>query len=170
MRSDYLCALLLRLLSWCHPRGIGLRSRHIPGCLNIIADKLSRRNQSPDRVVHISAGFQSLVLKMGAATCGAFLQPSSVTNSPSFLFTGTRSNSLGNRHPESAVGESGCLHLPSSLPARSHNLQGDGSRLSQDDSDCSRVVQHALVLGPGQFYRFRSLSGSLYKGSGNTAR
>ena len=59
------------------------------------------------------------------------------------------------------VGESGCLHLPFSLPARPHNLQDDGSRLSQDDSYCSRVVPHALVLGPGQFYRFRSLSGSL---------
>ena len=70
-------------------------------------------------------------------------------------FTSIGSNSLGSRCPDSAVGESGCLHLLSSLPARPHNLQGEGSRLSQDDSDCSRVVQHALVLGPGQFYHFR---------------
>ena len=54
------------------------------------------------------------------------------------------------------MGESGCVHLPSSLSGRPHNLQGDGSRLSQDDSDCSRVVQHALVLGPAHFDRFRS--------------
>ena len=45
MRSGSLCALLWRLLSWCHPRGIGLRARHIPGRLNVIADKLSRHNQ-----------------------------------------------------------------------------------------------------------------------------
>ena len=45
MRSDSLCALLWRLLSWCHPRGIVLRARHIPGRLNVIADKLSRHNQ-----------------------------------------------------------------------------------------------------------------------------
>ena len=45
MRSGSLCALLLRLLSWCHPRGIVLRARHIPGRLNVIADKLSRHNQ-----------------------------------------------------------------------------------------------------------------------------
>ena len=81
MRSGSLCALLLRLLSWCHPRGIVLRSRYIPGHLNVIADKLSRRNQL-NRVVPIRAGFQSLVLKLGPATCGAFRQPSSVTNSP----------------------------------------------------------------------------------------
>ena len=41
MRSGSLCALLWRLLSWCHPRGISLRARHIPGRLNVIADKLS---------------------------------------------------------------------------------------------------------------------------------
>ena len=41
MRSGSLCALL----SWCHPRGIVLRARHIPGRLNVIADKLSRHNQ-----------------------------------------------------------------------------------------------------------------------------
>ena len=45
MRSGSLCALLWRLLSWCHPRGIVLRVRHIPGRLNVIADKLSRHNQ-----------------------------------------------------------------------------------------------------------------------------
>ena len=40
MKSGSLCALLWRLLSWCHPRGIVLRARHIPGRLNVIADKL----------------------------------------------------------------------------------------------------------------------------------
>ena len=45
MKSGTLCALLWRLLSWCHPRGIVLRARHIPGHLNVIADKLSRHNQ-----------------------------------------------------------------------------------------------------------------------------
>ena len=45
MRSDSLCALLWRLLSWCHLRKIVLRARHIPGRLNVIADKLSRHNQ-----------------------------------------------------------------------------------------------------------------------------
>ena len=45
MRSGSLCALLWRLLSWCHPRKIVLRARHIPGRLNVIADKQSRHNQ-----------------------------------------------------------------------------------------------------------------------------
>ena len=45
MRSGSLSALLWRLLSWCHSRGITPKARHIPGRLNVIADKLSRHNQ-----------------------------------------------------------------------------------------------------------------------------
>ena len=168
MRSDSLCALLLRLLSWCHPRGIVLRSRHIPGRLNVIADKLSRRNQVTRQSGPYLSWFSISGAQDGPDHMGACCNPVQ-SQTPQVCFTGQQPSSLGSRRPESAVGESGCLHLPSSLPARPHNLQGEGSRLSQDDFDCSRVVQHALVLGPGQFYRFRSLSGSLYKGSGNTA-
>ena len=45
MRSGSLCALLWRLLLWCNQREIVLRARHIPGHLNVIADKLSRHKQ-----------------------------------------------------------------------------------------------------------------------------
>ena len=45
MRSGSLCALLWRLLSWCHPRKIVLQPRHIPGRLSVIADKLCSHNQ-----------------------------------------------------------------------------------------------------------------------------
>ena len=45
MRSGSLCALLWRLLSWCNLREICLRASHIPGRLNVIADKLPRHRQ-----------------------------------------------------------------------------------------------------------------------------
>ena len=45
MKSGSLCALLWRLLMWCNQRQIVLRARHIPGHLNVIADKLSRHGQ-----------------------------------------------------------------------------------------------------------------------------
>ena len=45
MRSGSLCALLWRLLSWCSLREVCLRARHIPGRLNVIADKLSCHRQ-----------------------------------------------------------------------------------------------------------------------------
>ena len=45
MRSGSLCALLWRLLSWCNHKQIGLRARHISGCLNVVADNLSSNIQ-----------------------------------------------------------------------------------------------------------------------------
>ena len=48
------------------------------------------------------------------------------------------------------MGESGCLRFSSSLPAQLSDLKGSGSGLSQNDPNCPRVAQHALVLGSGQ--------------------
>ena len=45
MKSGSLCALLWRILSWC-TRQVTLRACHIPGRLNMIADKLSRLGQT----------------------------------------------------------------------------------------------------------------------------
>ena len=42
MKSGSLCALLWRILSWCTRKQVTLKARHIPGRLNVIADKLSR--------------------------------------------------------------------------------------------------------------------------------
>ena len=121
----------------------------------------------PDRVVPISAGVQSLVLKMGPATCRPLCNPVQ-SQAPQVCITGTGSNSLGSRRRESTIGESVCLRLPSSFTARPSNLQGDGSRLSQNDSDCSRVAQHAMVLGPSQSIGSDSLQAPPAKGSGDT--
>ena len=46
MRSGPLCALLWRILTWCSHRQVTLKARHIPGHLNVIADKLSRLGQT----------------------------------------------------------------------------------------------------------------------------
>ena len=46
MKSGSLCALLWRILSWCTRQQVTLRARHIPGRLNVIADKLSRLGQT----------------------------------------------------------------------------------------------------------------------------
>ena len=43
--SAEICALLWRLMTWCHHYHIILKARHIPGCLNVMADLLSRSNQ-----------------------------------------------------------------------------------------------------------------------------
>ena len=117
----------------------------------------------PDRVVPISAGVQSLVLQMGPTTSGPICSPVQ-SQAPSVCFTGTGSDSLGSRHAESAMRESGCVCLSSSFPS-----QPDRSRLSQNDPDCSRVAQHALVLGPSHSIGPDSLQAPPAKGSSDTA-
>ena len=46
MRSGSLCALLWRILIWCARKLVTLKARHIPGMLNVVADKLSRLGQN----------------------------------------------------------------------------------------------------------------------------
>ena len=40
-----MCALLWKIMTWCHHYQITLKARHIPGCLNVMAGLLSRSNQ-----------------------------------------------------------------------------------------------------------------------------
>ena len=43
--SVEMCALLWRIMTWSHHSHITLKARHILGCLNVMADLLSRSNQ-----------------------------------------------------------------------------------------------------------------------------
>ena len=40
--SAEMCALLWKIMTWCHHYHITLKARHIPGCLNVMAELLSR--------------------------------------------------------------------------------------------------------------------------------
>ena len=46
MSSGPLSALLFRILTWCTRKQVTLKARHIPGRLNVVADKLSRLGQT----------------------------------------------------------------------------------------------------------------------------
>ena len=47
------CALLRKIMTWCHHYHITLKARDIPGCLNVISDLLSRSNQSTEWSLHL---------------------------------------------------------------------------------------------------------------------
>ena len=68
MKSGSLCALLWRILSWRTRQQVTLRARHIPGRLNVIADKLSRLGQT------IQTEW-SLHLEVFQAVCSRWHQP-----------------------------------------------------------------------------------------------
>ena len=99
-----------------------------------------------NRVVTSSRSVPSCMLKVASATSGPVchqVQQQTTT----VCITGTRPPGLG----------SGCTLLggpgPIRLPTGSHLGQSGGEApglpLQQNNSDCSRVAQHALVLGPG---------------------
>ena len=161
MKSGFLCALLWRLLSWCHPRGIVLRARHIPGRLNVIADKLSRHNQVIQTEWSLSQEVFNLLCSRWASSF--VCKPVQSQSSP-VCITGTGPSSLGSRCPESSMGGYGRVRFSSNLSDQPSDFQGDGSGLSQDDSHCSRVAKHALVLGPGEVVGSDPLQSSPTKG------
>ena len=133
MKSGSLCALLWRLLSWCHPRGISLRARHIPGRLNDIADKLSRHNQ----VIQTEWSLSQKVFKLlCSSSCGS-VRDLVQSQAPEVCFTSTGSVGLGSRRPELAVGTSERVRLSPDLPAP------PGSLLR--DQGCLRIV----LIAPG---------------------
>ena len=68
MKSGSLCALLWRILSWCTRQQVTLRARHIPGRLNVIADKLSRLGQT----IQTEWSFHPAVFQ---AVCSRWHQP-----------------------------------------------------------------------------------------------
>ena len=111
--SVEMCALLWRIMTCCHHSRITLKARHIPGCLNVMADLLSRLNQGTvDRMVTTSTGVQTDLLKVVHSPRGPIRhlsepQPSTVRVSY------PRPEGLGHRCSKHKLDRSHCLCLPS---------------------------------------------------------
>ena len=58
--SAEMCALLWKIMTWCHHYQITFKARDIPGCLNVMADILSRSNkvQSTEWSLHLQVFHQ----------------------------------------------------------------------------------------------------------------
>ena len=146
MKSGSLCALLCRILSWCIRKQVTLKASHIPGRLNVIADKLSRLGQT------IQTEW-SLHPQVFQTICSRWHQPQVD------LFA-TRFN---NKLPQfvspvpdpqawavdalSVLGKSGPICLSTSSHLGQSGGEVTGLPLQQDHSDCTGMAQHALVLG-----------------------
>ena len=120
-----------------------LKARHIPGHLNVIADKVSRPGQT------IQTEW-SILPKVFQSICSQWYQPQVylfVTNN-STCFTGTKTPGIGSGCTQPALGGCGPLWLPTSRHLGQSSGEVAGLPMRQNHSDCSRVAQHALVLGP----------------------
>ena len=146
MKLGPLCALLWRILTWCTRNQVTLKARHIPGRLNVIADKLSRLGQT------IQTEW-SLNPEIFPAICNRW-------HIPQVDLFATRFNNklpqfvspvpgLGSGCSKPVLGGTGLVRLPTSSHLGQSGGEVTGLPLQQNHSDCSRVAQHALVLGPG---------------------
>ena len=146
MKSGSLCALLWRILSWCTRQQVTLRARHIPGRLNVIADKLSRLGQT------IQTEW-SLHPEVFQAICSQWHQPqvdlftTRFNNKLPVCLTGPRPPSMGSGCTLPLLGGPGPIRLPTSSHLGQSGGEATGLPLQQNNSDCPRVAKHALVLG-----------------------
>ena len=132
MKSGSLCPLLWRILEH---QETALKARHIPGRLNVIADKLSRFGQT------IQTEW-SLHPEVFQAICSRWHQPQVDLFATRFNNKLPQFVSLVPDPQAWAVGLSTSSHLGQS------GGEVTGLPLQQDHLDCPRVAQHTLVLGP----------------------
>ena len=62
--------------------------------------------------------------------------------------TGSRSPDLGSGRTQPVLGRSGSICLPTSSHLGQSGGEATGIPLQQNHTDCTRVAQYALVLGP----------------------
>ena len=131
MKSGCLCGLLWRILTWCTRRQVTFKARHIPGRLNMIADKLSRLGQT-------TRTEWSLHPEVFQAMFSRWHQPQVD------LFTTRFNNRLPHfvspvPDPQAwavVLGEPGSICLPTGIVV-----------VKLQDYPCNRIILIALVLG-----------------------
>ena len=101
-----------------------------------------------NRVVTSSSSVPSCMLKVAPATSGPVchqVQQQTAT----VCVTGSRPPGLGSGCTQPLLGGPGPIRLPTGSHLGQSGGEAPGLPLQQNNSDCSRVAQHALVLGPG---------------------
>ena len=101
-----------------------------------------------NRVVTSSRSVSSCMFEVASTTSGPVchqVQQQTTT----VCITGTRPPGLGSGCTQPLLGGPGPIRLPTGSYLGQSGGEAPGLPLQQNNSDCSRVAQHALVLGPG---------------------
>ena len=139
--SAEMCALLWKIMTWCHYYHITLKAGHIPGCLNVMADP-----SVVNRMVTASAGVQTDLPKVVHSSCRSICH-SSEPQTSTVCISCPRPKDLGHRCSELKLDGSHCLCLPSD----GSPSQGDPKNQAvplPDHRNSPRLARDALVLGP----------------------
>ena len=138
MHSGSLCALLWRLLPSCNLREICLKAYHIPGRLNVMADKVSRHHQ----VIQME---WSLHPDVFSQICHKWHLPKvNQFQTTSVCVPSSQSQGVDSGCIKPVLGGSGSVCLSSSPPSDKCS-----DRSQKDDNPSSGLAEHALVLGSG---------------------
>ena len=101
-----------------------------------------------NRVVTSSSSFPSCMLKVAPATSGPVCHQIQQQTAP-VCVTGARPPGLGSGCTQPLLGGPGPIRLPTGSHLGQSGGEAPGLPLQQNNPDCPRVAQHALVLGPG---------------------
>ena len=148
--SAEMCALLWRIMTWCHHSHITLKARHIPGCLNVMADLLSRSNQvqSTEWSLHPQV-FKQICQRWFTPHVDLFatylnhklpLYVSPIPDPKAWDIDALNIN-------WTAQDGSHCLCLPSNGSPSQGDPKNQAMQLS-DHTNSPRLARDALVLGP----------------------
>ena len=144
MKLGPLCALLWRILTWCARRQVTLNARHIPGWLNVIADKLSRLGQT----IQTESPFTQRSSKPYAPAPSGPVCHQVQQQTITVCVTGSRPPGMGSGCTQSVLGRSGPICLSTSSHLGQSGGEVAGLPMQQNHTDCTGVARHALVLGP----------------------
>ena len=134
--SVEMCTLLWNIMTWCHHYQITLKARHIPGCLNVMAD-LSRSNQvqSTEWSLHPQV-FKQICHKRFTPHVDVFA--TRLNHKVPLYVSPYVSHKLVGSH---------CLCLPSHGSPSQGDQKNQAIQLS-DHCNSPRLAMDALVLGP----------------------
>ena len=165
--SAEMWTLLWKIMTWGHCYQITLKARHIPGCLNVMADLLSRSNQvqSTEWSLHPQV-FKQICLKWFTPHVDLFATHLN-HKVPLYRVSTPRPKCLGHRCSEHKLVRSHCLCLPfdgspSQGDPKSQAIQFPDHRTSP------RLARDALVLGPSAALNRDPTSTSSVKNSSET--
>ena len=147
MRSGTLCALLWRILTCCTRHQVTLKARTYPRAAQCGSRQAIQTGPDhSNRMVPPSRGFPSYMQQVAPTSDRSIChEVQQQVTSVRVTSTGLFGSSSG--CTQSAMGESGCIRLPTSGHLGQSGGEVTGPPLQENHSDCSGVAQHALVLG-----------------------
>ena len=144
MRSGTLCALLWRILTWCTRNQVSIKARHIPGRLDVVADKLSRLGQTIQTEWSLlPVVFQKICNRWHRPQVDLFVTK---LNNKLPQFVSPVPDPIGHciGCTQSVMGRSRCVCIPTSSHIGQNSGEVAGHPMQMDNPDCPGVAKHGF--------------------------